>query len=190
MPSSQPAAGHLAVDPAFLSSQPSPMAKTSEPNRNKLYNPSKTHITDTPLTRKNWYKHVNWLNVFLIVGIPLLGCIQAFWTPLYWQTAVWAVAYYYATGLGITAGKHLLNHRPATPAANNSMKAIIDCGHILPTPQPFLSASFWQLLVVAPSKAPSDGGLVTIVLTIDTPIPTKTRTLSARVSSIPTSDGC
>lgn len=57
------------------------------------------------MTKKNWYKHVNWLNVFLIVGIPLLGCIQAFWTPLYWQTAVWAVAYYFMTGLGITAGE-------------------------------------------------------------------------------------
>ena len=59
------------------------------------------------MNKKNWYKHVNWLNAFLIVGIPLLGCIQAIWTPLYWQTAVWTVAYYFMTGLGITAGKHL-----------------------------------------------------------------------------------
>ena len=57
------------------------------------------------MTRKNWYKHVNWLNVFLIVGIPLLGCVQALWTPLYWQTALWTVVYYFMTGLGITAGK-------------------------------------------------------------------------------------
>ncbi len=94
MPSSQPAAGHLAIDPKFLSSQPSSTAKTSEPNRNRAYDPKKTHITDQPITKKNWYQHVNWLNVFLIVGIPIYGLVQAAWTPLYWQTAVWAVVYY------------------------------------------------------------------------------------------------
>lgn len=106
MPSNQPAAGHLAVQPQYLSSQPSSQAKASEPNRNRHYDPKKQHITETPLTRANWYKHVNWLNVFLIVGIPLCGCVQALWTPLMWQTALWAVAYYFMTGLGITAGKH------------------------------------------------------------------------------------
>ena len=104
MPSSQPAAGHLAIQPQYLSSQPSPMAKTSEPNRSKSYDPKKPHITETALTRKNWYKHVNWLNVVLIVGIPLYGLVQAWWVPLQWKTAVWAVAYYFMTGLGITAG--------------------------------------------------------------------------------------
>lgn len=104
MPSNQPAAGHLAIQPQYLSSQPSPMAKTSEPNRSKSYDPKKPHITDTPITKATWYKHVNWLNVTLIVGIPLYGCIQAFWVPLQWKTAAWAVAYYFMTGLGITAG--------------------------------------------------------------------------------------
>ena len=108
MPSSQPAAGHLAVQPQYLSKQPSSAAKTSEPNRSKSYDPRKPHITETPLTRKNWYKHVNWLNVTLIVGVPLLGCLSAFWTPLRWQTAVFAVVYYFMTGLGVTAGYHRL----------------------------------------------------------------------------------
>lgn len=40
MPSHQPAAGMLAVDPDKVS-QPSPMAKTTEPNRNKAYDPKK-----------------------------------------------------------------------------------------------------------------------------------------------------
>lgn len=56
------------------------------------------------MTRSNWYKHVNWLNVYFIIGVPLFGCIQAFWTPLRWQTATFAVIYYFMTGLGITAG--------------------------------------------------------------------------------------
>lgn len=70
--------------------------------------PQKVHIADTPLTRQNWYKHVNWLNVTLIVGIPIYGCIQAFWVPLQLKTAIWAVVYYFFTGLGITAGKFAL----------------------------------------------------------------------------------
>ena len=40
-----------------------------------------------------------------IIGIPLVGCVAAWWTPLQWKTAVFAVAYYFATGLGITAGE-------------------------------------------------------------------------------------
>merc|ERR1712137_1281292 len=39
---------------------------------------------------------------------PLMGCVAAFWTPLKWQTALWAVIYYFWTGLGITAGYHRL----------------------------------------------------------------------------------
>jgi hypothetical protein len=84
--------------------QPSSMAKASEPNRNKSYDPKKTHITDTPMTKSNWWKHVNWLNVTLIVGIPIYGCVQAIWTPLRLNTAIFAVIYYFWTGLGITAG--------------------------------------------------------------------------------------
>jgi stearoyl-CoA desaturase (delta-9 desaturase) len=94
----------MAAPPSFASQAPSSMAKASEPNRNTRYDPSKPHITETPITKANWYKHVNWLNVFFIIGIPLMGCIAAFWTPLQWKTAVFAVAYYFMTGLGITAG--------------------------------------------------------------------------------------
>lgn len=61
---------------------------------------SKPHITDTPITWDNWYKHVNWLNVFFIGGLPLAGLIASAWTPLRYQTAIWAVVYYYCTGLG------------------------------------------------------------------------------------------
>lgn len=108
MPSNQPAAGHLAVQPQYLSSQPSPMAGKSEPNRNKSYDPRKPHITEYPITKRNWYKHVNWLNVYLIIGVPLIGLVSAFWIPMQWQTMTWTVLYYFATGLGITAGYHRL----------------------------------------------------------------------------------
>jgi stearoyl-CoA desaturase (Delta-9 desaturase) len=107
MPSHQPVAGMSAVDPQFIS-QPPPAASTAESDRNPKYHPKKPHITDTPITWQNWYKHVNWLNCFLILGIPAMGCVAAFWTPLQWKTAVWAVIYYFCTGLGITAGYHRL----------------------------------------------------------------------------------
>ena len=80
-------------------------AKTADASRPRATDAKKVHIADTALTRSNWYKHVNWLNVVLIIGIPLYGTIQAFWTPLQLKTAIWAVVYYYCTGLGITAGK-------------------------------------------------------------------------------------
>jgi len=90
---------------------PSGMAKPSEPIRNKKYDPKKPHITEEPITRSNWYKHVNWLNVTLIVGVPVYGLIAAYWTPLYWKTAVWTVLYYFMTGLGITAGTLSFHHK-------------------------------------------------------------------------------
>jgi len=97
-----------AVDPEFLNPQPSAQAKASEPNRNPKYDPKKPHITDTPMTRKNWYKHIDWLNVFMILGIPAMGLIAAIWTPLRLPTLIWSVVYYFWTGLGITAGYHRL----------------------------------------------------------------------------------
>jgi len=79
-------------------------AKPADAPRPRASESKKVHIADTPITRRNWYKHVNWLNVTLIIFIPLYGCIQAFWVPLRLKTAIWAVIYYFFTGLGITAG--------------------------------------------------------------------------------------
>lgn len=110
MPSSQKVVGHEAIDPQYISEEKtqSKMASTSEPNRNPNYNPKKRHITEDPITRRNWYKHVNWLNVTLIVGVPIAGLVTAIWTPIKIYTAIFTVLYYFATGLGITAGYHRL----------------------------------------------------------------------------------
>lgn len=179
MPSSQPAAGYLAVQPQFLSSQPSPMAKVSEPNRSRSYDPKKPHITDSPITKSNWYKHVNWLNVTLIVGIPIYGCVQAFWVPLQWRTALFAVLYYFMTGLGITAGK--LSTSNAIDQRLNILKAIIGCGRTHLTLQLYHSECFWLLWAVEPSKDQSDGGLETIELITAIPTPIRIHIPSARV---------
>jgi stearoyl-CoA desaturase (delta-9 desaturase) len=67
---------------------------------------NKTHISDLPMTWSNWYQHVNWLNTTLIVIIPIIGFVSAYWVPLQLYTALWACLYYFNTGLGITAGYH------------------------------------------------------------------------------------
>ncbi|CAH0055012.1 unnamed protein product, partial [Clonostachys solani] len=64
------------------------------------------HISETPMTLSNWYKHVNWLNTTLVVFIPLIGLLASYWVPLHLYTAIWAFVYYFNTGLGITAGYH------------------------------------------------------------------------------------
>lgn len=61
-----------------------------------------TDITETPITWANWYQHVNWLNTTFIIFIPLVGLISSYWIDLQFKTAVFAVAYYFFAGLGIS----------------------------------------------------------------------------------------
>lgn len=68
----------------------------------------KVHISEQPITLANWHRHVNWVNTSLVLIVPLGGCVAAFYTQLRVATAVWAVLYYFWTGLGITAGYHRL----------------------------------------------------------------------------------
>ncbi|KAI3343158.1 hypothetical protein F4824DRAFT_485857 [Ustulina deusta] len=66
------------------------------------------HISELPITWGNWYKHVNWLNTLFVILIPLFGLIGAYFVPLHPYTALFAIIYYFNTGLGITAGYHRL----------------------------------------------------------------------------------
>ncbi|KAI2636976.1 acyl-CoA desaturase 1 [Hypomontagnella submonticulosa] len=95
---------------------PGPVAASTIPDGTKDYKPlrsskydlKKPHITEFPITWDNWYKHVNWLNTTFIIFVPLMGLIAAYWTPLHPKTAIFAVIYYFNSGLGITAGYHRL----------------------------------------------------------------------------------
>ena len=64
----------------------------------------KPHIIDIEMNASNWYKHINWLNVTVLILIPSAALYTAISTPLQLKTAIWAVAYYFITGIGITAG--------------------------------------------------------------------------------------
>lgn len=80
-----------------------------KPLRSKSRNDTgKVHIADTPMTWSNLHLHINWLNTTLIVIIPIIGFIAAYWVPLRLNTAIFSVMYYFYSGLGITAGYHRL----------------------------------------------------------------------------------
>jgi len=80
------------------------MAKPSQEKPTKSGGQKQPHISEQPVTISNWYLHIDWINVVFVAVIPLFGLIIAFSTPLLWKTALWALVYYFLTGLGITAG--------------------------------------------------------------------------------------
>jgi len=80
-------------------------AESSKKSSSKASVTTRVHIADQEISWTNWYQHVNWLNVTLIIMIPMIGLYYSTYTPLYHKTAIWSVLYYFATGFGITAGK-------------------------------------------------------------------------------------
>ena len=48
---------------------------------------------------------LNWLHVPLLTITPILAVYGLLTAPLDWRTYLFAVAYYFLTGLGITAGE-------------------------------------------------------------------------------------
>ncbi|KAI4700831.1 stearoyl-CoA 9-desaturase [Alternaria sp. BMP 2799] len=82
------------------------MAATSTP-------PDKEpHISSQPITWKNWYRKINWLNTTLVILIPSYGLYLARSTPLTLPTFLWSIIYYATTAFGITGGYHRLwSHR-------------------------------------------------------------------------------
>ncbi|KEI42080.1 uncharacterized protein L969DRAFT_83942 [Mixia osmundae IAM 14324] len=61
-----------------------------------------------PITWQNWYKEINVISTLALTVVPMIAIYGCFTTKLTWQTALWSLAYYQWTGLGITAGYHRL----------------------------------------------------------------------------------
>ncbi len=57
-----------------------------------------------PISLSNILNEINWLSFIILTSTPIMGVIGAYYTKLRWETAIWAVVYYFITGLGITAG--------------------------------------------------------------------------------------
>lgn len=101
-------ASSSAPAPGSLQAEAFPNGTTDyKPLRSGKYDLKKPHISEQPMTVKNWYKHINWLNTTLIMIIPMIGCVAAYWVPIKTYTMIFAVSYYFHTGLGITAGECL-----------------------------------------------------------------------------------
>ncbi|KAG9644901.1 fatty acid desaturase, partial [Aureobasidium melanogenum] len=79
-----------------------------QPLRSRAYDMKKPHITELPITWSNWYQHLDWLSIYFIIVVPILGLIAATQTPLRLYTGIFAVVYYVMCGSGITAGYHRL----------------------------------------------------------------------------------
>ncbi|CAG8672814.1 9349_t:CDS:1, partial [Dentiscutata erythropus] len=80
---------------------PSPLQPAKvEPIKN---NPKKWHIRDDPITWQNWYKHINWLHASILLSTPFIALYGFFTTEIQLKTLIWAIIYYFVTGLGITA---------------------------------------------------------------------------------------
>lgn len=66
------------------------------------------HISDKPWTLSNWHDHLNWLNLILVVIIPMLGFYAAVHHPPQWKTLTLGFILYVLSGISITAGYHRL----------------------------------------------------------------------------------
>ncbi|KAH8917053.1 hypothetical protein BT69DRAFT_1355059 [Atractiella rhizophila] len=61
-----------------------------------------------PITWNNWWKEINVVSTTALTVVPLLAIYGALTTPIQLKTFIWAIVYYFYTGLGITAGYHRL----------------------------------------------------------------------------------
>jgi len=63
-------------------------------------------LFDEKVTLKNWYRFVNWPQTILLISTPFIALYGMMTTDLQTKTLIWSIIYYYATGMGITAGYH------------------------------------------------------------------------------------
>jgi stearoyl-CoA desaturase (delta-9 desaturase) len=99
----------------------SSVMSTSHNAGSVLDEPEDSHIPDNyvswtlknqkalpPIRWDNLLQELNWLNVSILTIPPLLSIYGVFNVRLRWETVLFAVFYYFFTGLGITAGYHRL----------------------------------------------------------------------------------
>lgn len=61
-----------------------------------------------PVTLKNLHKELNYMSCIVLIVPPFIALAGSLYVKLTLPTLVWSVAYYFMTGLGITAGYHRL----------------------------------------------------------------------------------
>jgi len=80
-----------------------------------LDTPKEVHVGDQLWTWSNCLQKINWEHAPALTILPLIALYGLFFVHLQYNTFLWSVAYYFITGLGITAGYHRLwAHRAYT----------------------------------------------------------------------------
>ena len=109
--------------------------------------------------------------MILVVFIPVFGAYCAWNYPPQWKTLVLTFVMYAFSGISITAGYHRLYSHKSYDAA-------------LPV------RLFFAFSVPVPLKVQSNGGVILIVFTTDTPILQETHMMPEEASGFLTWDGC
>lgn len=110
-----------------------------QPLRSGAYDMKKTHITELPMTWRNWYQHLDWLSIYFIIVVPISGLVAATQVPLQLYTGIFAVVYYVMCGSGITAGMWNIITQRGFRYVLTPNQDITVSGHIHATKLPFRS---------------------------------------------------
>lgn len=140
----------------------------------------KPHITELPMTWRNWYQHLDWLSIYFIIVVPISGLVAATQVSLRLYTGIFAVVYYVMCGSGITAGMSNIVKQRHFRCILTPKQDIIVSGHTHATKRLSRSRYTWQPLEPVLLKGVSDGGREAIEPIIDTQIHQKTPTLLAK----------
>jgi hypothetical protein len=141
-----------------------------------------------PVRWDNLLQELNWLNVSILTIPPLLAIYGLSNVRLRWETALFAVFYYFVTGLGT-----LLQPRHCIPPLIHMQASLLvttvfgPTGHIMP---PSHSSTPLHLQVPELSKVPLNGGLVVTAHTTVTPTPTWIPITPTKDSGTRISVGC
>ncbi len=123
-----------------------------------------------PIQWKNILSEIQWVSAIVLSVTPLLAIYGLATTSLNAKTFAWMVAYYFFSGLGITAGYHRLwAHRAYS--ASKPLQYLLACMGTSAVE----GSIHWWAAATAPTTA--------------TPTRTSTPTRRTRVSSGPTSAG-
>ncbi|KAG0199794.1 hypothetical protein BGX33_011386 [Mortierella sp. NVP41] len=83
-------------------------ATTTETRRDPLLHSELPPLLEGGLTVKNVWKNLDWKHVLGLGLTPLIALYGLLTTEIQRKTLIWSIVYYFATGLGITAGYHRL----------------------------------------------------------------------------------
>lgn len=63
---------------------------------------------DLKQTIQYWLPRIDWLHLIILSAVPMISLYGVLHVPLQSKTLIWAIAYYFLTGIGITGGYHRL----------------------------------------------------------------------------------